>query len=73
MPPVDQYSEDEDERSEERSPGSAKFGEFECPDCTANNPCDPPIEAGDEVVCNYCGASYLAQVSESSKLKLKSL
>ena len=72
MSPVDQHSEDEDEKSD-RSSSRSKFGEFECPDCSANNPCDPPIAEGDEVICNYCGANYLVRVSEAGRLKLKSL
>jgi len=71
MSPIDQHFEEEDERSD-HSGSRSKFGEFECPDCNANNPCDPPIEEGDEVICNYCGANYLVRVSESGKLKLKS-
>jgi len=69
MPPFDQHSEDDDEKSDRRP----RFGEFECTDCSANNPCDLPIQEGDEVICNYCGANYLVRVSESGKLKLKSI
>jgi ribosomal protein S27E len=70
MSPADKNSDDEDTGSKS---GKSKFAEFECPDCNANNPCDPPFEPGDEVTCNYCGTDFLTKVTESGRLKLLSL
>lgn len=51
----------------------SNFAEFECPDCSANNPCDPPFRPGDEVTCYYCGTGFLAKVTDSGKLKLMAM
>lgn len=67
MSPADKHGEDEDTGSRSES---STFKEFDCPDCNANNPCDPPFEPGDEVICHYCGTGFLAKVTESGRLKL---
>ena len=66
--PHDQYQDDDEK---EVVPGQAKFKEWECPGCNANNPEDPPIGNGDETLCNYCGVEYKAIVSDEGKLKLR--
>jgi len=48
-----------------------RFTEFECPDCDAPNPYDDGFGNGDEVLCFYCGMSYIALVDESGRLKFK--
>ena len=48
-----------------------RFDEFDCPDCTANNPWDEKFGDGDEVRCSYCGEDFKAQVTEAGRLKLK--
>ena len=66
--PHDQFDVDDDK---EAPPGSQTFKEWECPGCNANNPADPPLGMGDEVLCNYCGVEYVAKVSDEGKLKLR--
>jgi ribosomal protein S27E len=63
---------DEDEMKEAaQASASARFKDFDCPTCNANNPCDPPIGAEDEVLCNYCGSEFMVRVSDGGRLKLK--
>ncbi len=54
-------------------PGQMKFKEFDCPGCDANNPCDPPVGNGDEVLCNYCGCTFAMQVTDEGKIKLREI
>lgn len=64
--------EDEDEKKGEAGGGTnTKFKEFDCPSCSANNPCDPPFGDGDELLCNYCGTEYKVKVSEEGRAKLR--
>ncbi len=72
MAPDDQY-EDDDEKDASPGGGGATFKEFDCPSCNANNPCDPPIGDGDEVLCNYCGSEYRVKVTEEGRPKFKEL
>ena len=65
------YDEDDDDKV--LLPGQMKFKEFDCPGCDANNPVDPPIGNGDEVLCNYCGCDYSVLITDELKLKLKKL
>ncbi|XXF75844.1 hypothetical protein P2318_22650 [Myxococcaceae bacterium GXIMD 01537] len=44
--------------------------DFDCPSCNANNPADPPISDGGEVMCHYCGSEFRASVSDG-KVKLR--
>jgi len=64
------YDEDDDggEPGQDR-----RFKDFDCPDCAANNPYDDGFGHGDEVRCYYCGQDYVADVSDSGRLKLKPL
>ena len=48
-----------------------RFGDFDCPDCSANNPWDDSFGDGDEVRCFYCGQELKASVSDSGRLRLK--
>jgi DNA-directed RNA polymerase subunit RPC12/RpoP len=50
-----------------------KFVEFDCPGCNANNPWGDGFEDGEEINCHYCGSSFIAQVSDEGKLKLKEI
>ena len=66
----------QEEEEEQRKSGAAqgskrKFDEFECPSCTAYNPVGDGFSNNDEVVCNYCGVSFMAKVDDEGKLKLK--
>jgi transcription elongation factor Elf1 len=71
--PIDQYEDhDEDERSSPTT-GRQSFKEFDCPSCNANNPCDPPLSEGDEILCNYCGSEYQVRVTDGGKLRLREI
>jgi hypothetical protein len=48
-----------------------RFPDFDCPDCSANNPWDDGFGDGDEIRCFYCGQEYRAGVSDSGRLKLR--
>ena len=65
----------EDEEDENKKSGLAlgtkkRFDEFECPTCDAYNP-HPDFGSGDEVLCAYCGLTFIAEVSDETKLKLR--
>lgn len=64
-----EYLDDDDEKPE----GQKKFKEWDCPSCNANNPSGDGIEAGEEVICNYCGVEFMVKISEEGKLKLREL
>ena len=71
----DPYIGDDDQEAGEGSPEGRKrrFTEFDCPECSANNPLDDGFGHGDEVLCNYCGESFQAKVDDEGKLRLKLL
>jgi hypothetical protein len=50
-----------------------RFGDFDCPECAANNPYDDAFGGGDEIRCYYCGQEFRAEVSDSGRLKLKAI
>ena len=63
---------DDDERPDPETLGRARrFGDFDCPDCNANNPYDDAFGDGDEVRCYYCGQEFRADVNDSGKLRLR--
>jgi hypothetical protein len=69
--PIDQYEDDDDKgRSADRKLG---FKEFDCPSCSANNPCDPPFGHGDQLLCNYCGSEYEVRVTDDGRPKLREI
>ena len=73
MAPLDDHSVLEEE---EKLTGAAlgtkrKFGEFECPSCSANNPWGDGFGNNDEVLCNWCGMYFKAVVDDEGNLKLK--
>jgi DNA-directed RNA polymerase subunit RPC12/RpoP len=45
----------------ERSKGKPKWTEFECPECSANNPWHDGFEVGDQLFCGYCGAVLIVK------------
>jgi transcription elongation factor Elf1 len=67
---ADHYDDDEGGGEEELG-RKRRFGDFDCPDCSANNPYDDKFGDGDEVRCYYCGQEYKADVNESGKLRLR--
>ena len=70
--PIDQYDEEEKPQGEELG-RDRRFGDFDCPDCNANNPYDDKFGHGDEIRCYYCGQEFRAEVSDSGRLKLKAI
>ncbi len=71
--PYDPHGPDEDD-DEPKGTGQGaerRFGDFDCPDCSANNPYDDKFGDGDEVRCYYCGQLFRAHVSEGGRLRLK--
>jgi hypothetical protein len=62
---------DDDIEDDDGGGKNRRFNEFECPECDAHNPWEEGFGAGDEILCNYCGQEFVAEVSDSGKLKLK--
>lgn len=58
---------------EPKANAHGKFTEFNCPDCTANNPVGDSFTVGDEVRCNYCGNEYKVVDRGEGRIKLKEL
>jgi hypothetical protein len=71
--PIDLYEDDDGAKEAAAESGGARFKDFDCPLCNANNPCDPKVGEGDEVLCNYCGSEFSVRVSEGGRMKLKEL
>jgi hypothetical protein len=70
--PYDPHGDDDDERSDGSEAGRRRrFQDFDCPDCSANNPYDDAFGDGDEIRCYYCGQEFKVTVSEEGRLKLK--
>lgn len=67
------FDDDEDGSQLEASGRRRRFSEFDCPECSANNPLDDGFGDGDELICNYCGEEFRAQVSDEGKLRLRLL
>lgn len=40
--------------------------EFECPECSAENPLDDGIRVGDEVCCHYCQTPFRVRPVDDS-------
>jgi len=74
--PVDPHAFEEDESESTGGVGEGRrrrFGDFDCPSCSANNPYDERFGDGDEVLCYYCGQTFAAQVSDEGRLRLKEI
>ncbi len=71
--PVDQGYDEDDDKGESNEGADRRFGDFDCPECAANNPYDDKFGNGDEVRCYYCGGEFLATVTDSGRLKLRLL
>jgi hypothetical protein len=69
--PIDQHEDDDAKGSGDELGRRRRFGDFDCPDCNANNPYDDRFGHGDEVRCYYCGQEYRAEVSDSGRLRLR--
>ena len=72
MPYDPGYDDEEDKGEQAEGLGRARrFAEFDCPDCSANNPYYDHFGDGDEIRCYYCGEEYRVQVTDSGRLKLR--
>ena len=71
--PMDSHDEDEGKGSGEEMGRDRRFGDFDCPDCNANNPYDDGFGDGEEVRCYYCGQEFRADVNDSGRLRLKAI
>jgi uncharacterized Zn-finger protein len=65
------YDFSDEEKELAKSGVNTRFKEFDCPSCSANNPADPPIGNGDEVLCNYCGTEFRVKVTDEGRAKLR--
>ena len=62
------HDDDEDEGGSGKAPS-----DFDCPTCNAHNPTGDPIHDGQELLCNYCGTTFRASLSDTGKLRLKEI
>jgi hypothetical protein len=65
------HDDDDDPKGAEVLGRSRRFGDFDCPECNANNPYDDKFGHGDEVRCYYCGQEFRADVNDDGRLRLK--
>ena len=68
--PYDPHATDDEDLDPTES-AARRFTDFDCPVCSANNPCDDPFGQGDAVLCSYCGQEFDVAVSESGRLRLR--
>ena len=62
-----------DEPKKKPGAGGVPLTSFECPACTAHNPCDERVpEKGTEVRCNYCGLEFKVTLA-GDKFKFKEI
>ena len=47
-----------------------RFTEWDCPSCDANNPFDDGFKHSDEIICNWCGATYRVDTVAENRFKL---
>lgn len=62
--------EEEDAWAEAKSKRHLTWTEFDCPECSANNPYDEGFRVGDEVVCQYCGQPWRVRAKDDDKFRL---
>jgi hypothetical protein len=68
---MDEYDEEDAKGSPDELGSARRFGDFDCPDCNANNPYDDAFGDGDEVRCYYCGQEFRVEVNDSGRLRLR--
>ncbi|HTP28360.1 MAG TPA: hypothetical protein VMK12_22235 [Anaeromyxobacteraceae bacterium] len=71
MPYDPAYDDDEGNRRPQDDLSGRRFTEFDCPECSANNPYDDGFGDGSEVRCFYCGEEFRVEVNESGRLRLR--
>ena len=69
--PMDDFEDDDKPQGEELG-RARRFGDFDCPDCNANNPHDG-FGDGDEIRCYYCGVEFRVTVTDEGRLKLREI
>ncbi len=70
--PLENFDMDDVEKEMARDNKNGKgITDFDCPGCNANNPADPPLTDGSEVLCHYCGTEYRVTFSEGGRPKFK--
>lgn len=47
--------------------------DFDCPDCTANNPYDEGVRPGEEVRCFYCGMEYRVEATRDGRVRFRAM
>ena len=62
-----------EEPAGKRRDAGRRFSDFDCPECSANNPWDESFGNGAELRCHYCGQELVAIVTEAGRLRLKSV
>ncbi len=67
----DPYDDDDVKGEPEMLGRARRFGDFDCPECNANNPYDDKFGDGDEIRGYYCGQEFRAEVNDSGRLRLK--
>jgi hypothetical protein len=71
---VDPHAFEESEHEEREAGGSGRrFGDFDCPVCSANNPYDEKFGDGDEIRCYYCGQEFRVRITDSGSLRLREI
>lgn len=68
----DQNYDDDDEKGGSGEGRERRFGDFDCPECNANNPHDG-FGDGDEIRCYYCGVEFKVEVTDEGRLKLREI
>ncbi len=68
----DSNYDDDDDKDLKGTGKERRFGDFDCPDCNANNPHDG-FGDGDEIRCYYCGMEFKVEVTEEGRLKLREI
>ena len=65
-------SEEEDQDQPRRAAWNSKPAtEFDCLECSANNPWPDGIKAGEELHCLYCGAEHAARKDANGHVALR--
>ncbi len=67
------YDDDEPKAVGAEAGRARRFGDFDCPDCSANNPWDDGFGDGDEVRCFYCGQEFSVGVNDSGRHRLTAI
>lgn len=70
--PLENFDMDDVEKEMARdNKGGKGLKDFDCPSCNANNPADPPLVDGSEVLCHYCGTEFKVMMSGEGRPKFR--